>query len=386
MTIVPEAPRGEFERRHERLRAVLRERNIDGVVLTRPQNIYYLSNFRAAPIAAWTSRFHALAVPSNGNPRLIARQLEAESAAVQWTPEPLLWADHEDPYQLLAETIRRDDGWAGLHRVGIEKQFISVAQHDAFVKAVGAVVPDLELVDISGVVESLAANLSNWERDCMRQAATVTSAGMATALSTTTVGAYPYDVVGSIQQAMYGHGQSDFEKSFVAVWSGPRGGLMHDTRTTRQLADGDVATIEIMGVDHHYTTCAQTSVFIGAGAPTPETTKAYELIIDMHNAARAVLRAGVTAGDVFEAADALYRSATGESYFRRIGGSLGLTLFALDLVKDSTAVIADGTPLLVQILVNEPVLLTCTSTVIVTTTGVEELTAAIVSDQLLGSV
>jgi Xaa-Pro dipeptidase len=373
------APSGEeLESRHSRLRGLLERQGLDGAIFTRPQNIYYLSDYRAAPIAAWTSRFHALAVPSAGRPRLVARQLEAAAAALQWTPDPLLYPDHADPYAMLADEVRTEPGWAGADRIGIEKRYLSVAQHESL----ATVLPGTELVDISGEVEALAAELSAWELECMRRAAAVTTAGMDTALATVMAGRYPYDVVGAVQQAMYAHGQSDFEDSFVAVWSGPRGGMMHDTRTTDRFDEGDIVTIEIMGVDRHYTACAQTSMLVGEAEPSPAVADAYELVIAMHAAASGVIRAGVAAGAVFEAADTLYRAATGAHYFRRVGGSLGLTMFALDLVKDSPVVLPLGTPLLVQVLLNEPALLTCTSSVIVTEEGWEELTPPIVSDLL----
>jgi Xaa-Pro dipeptidase len=374
-----EPPEGEYERRHERLRQALHSRALDGAIFSRSANIYYLTNFRASPITAWTARFHVVAVPVEGRPRLVARFLESDSAALQWTPDPILCVDHEDPYQALASALHADSGsWAGLTRLGIEKRFLTVAQLDSLTN----VFPQAEFVDVSGLVEDLASETSDWELGCIERAAAVTTAGMTAALEALVPGHFPYDVLGDVQKAMYAHGQSDFEKSFVAVWSGPRGGMMHDTRTTQQLVDGDVATVEIMGVDRHYFTCAQTSVLVGRGDPSPEVRSAYELVIAMHEAALNTVRGGALAGDVFAAADSIYHASTGHDYFRRVGGSIGLTLFALDLVKDSAAVLPVGTPLLVQVLVNDPVLLTCTSSVVVTPTGHEVLTPSTVDSRL----
>jgi Xaa-Pro dipeptidase len=368
----------ELASRHGRFHEVLERLRLDGAILTRPENIYYLSDYRAASIAAWTARLHALVVPTRGRPRLLARALESRAAAVQRTPEPILWADHEDPYQRLVGALSAEEGWSEVRRLGVEARFLTVAQHSGL----QAVLPGVELVDISGVVEALAERLSPWEVDCVRRAATVTTYGMDAAMASLKVGRYPYEVVAAVQDAMYSAGQSDFEKSFVAVWSGPQGGMMHDTRTTVRLAEGDIATIEVMGVDRHYRTCAQTTVWVGSSDPSDDVRAAYELVVAMHDSARAAVRAGVTAGAVFDAADALYLEHTGEHYFRRVGGSIGLTMFAVDLVRDSPVVLRAGTPLLVQVLVNEPALLTCTSSVIVTETGVEELTPALVADGL----
>ena len=367
-----EIPIVEFTRRGDLMRAALRARRLDAAIVTRPENVYYLSNFRASSIAAWTARFHALVFPVEAPPRLLARALEAESAAMQWTADPMLWADHEDPYPRVAAAALGSRQTHGAPRVGVEKGTLTVSQLDDLVR----VLPGAEFVDITGCIEQLAAELSAAEVDCMRRAAAVTELGMSTALDHIEVGRYPYDVVGAAHQAMYAAGQTDFEKSFVAVWSGPRGGMMHDTRTTRPFAPGDIATVEIMGVDRHYKACAQTSVVLQSETgPAPEVLEARRLVVAMHDAARAVVRAGVTAGAVFDAANAIYRESFGQDYFRRVGGSLGLTMFALDLVKESDAVLLAGTPLLVQTLVTKPVLLTCASTMIVTEAGFEQLTS-----------
>jgi Xaa-Pro aminopeptidase len=371
----------EFERRALRLRMHLREQGLHAAIITRPPNIYYLSNFRASAIASWTARFHALVVPTKGSARLLARSLESESARLQWTPDPLLWDDHEDPYALVAATLR-DEIDDGPLQLGVEKSFLSVAQLEKLMEAL----PRARFTDITGVVEKIAAELSAPEVEYMRRAAAVTAAGMRTALENVKVGAYPYQVVGRAHEAMYAAGQSDFEKSFVAVWSGPRGGMMHDTRTTQQFRAGDIATIEIMGVDQQYLACSQTCVALGS-RPAPAVREAYRMIVEMHDAARAAIRAGAKAGEVFEAANMIYRTRFGRDYFRRVGGSIGLTLFALDLVKDSEVPLPAGTPLLVQMLVNEPVLLTCATTVLVTESGYVELTPRIVwEDESAGPV
>ena len=57
---------------------------------------------------------------------------------------------------------------------------------------------------------------------------------------------------------------------------------------------------------------------------------------------------------------------------------MGLTQFTFDLVKGNQAVLTPGLSLLVQTLVDEPVLLTCASTVTVTESGYEELTTPLI--------
>jgi Xaa-Pro aminopeptidase len=101
----------------------------------------------------------------------------------------------------------------------------------------------------------------------------------------------------------------------------------------------------------------------------------------MHAQATQAVKPGVKSGEIFAAANSVYRATKGVDYYRRCGGSMGLTVFTLDLVKGRQDVLHPGTSLLIQTLVDDPVLLTCASTVMVTETGYEELTQPIIDLQ-----
>jgi Xaa-Pro aminopeptidase len=182
---------------------------------------------------------------------------------------------------------------------------------------------------------------------------------------------------------MYQAGQRDFDMSLVCVWSGPQGGRMHDTMTTEKIKDGDIVTVEVWGVDNHYKAGAQASIYVGSNPPA-NIAAAYDLNAKMHAAAQKAVKAAATAGDVFNGANSVYRPARGADYYRRCGGSMGLTVFTIDLVNGRKDVLQPGVALLVQTLVDDPVLLTCASTVMVTETGCEELTSPLHSLKTTG--
>jgi Xaa-Pro dipeptidase len=360
-------PAHEFEKRLDRLRSKMRNSGLDVLILTRGENIFYASGFRAAHFASWLSELHALVIPMQGAPRLITRALEKEIAKIQWTMSPRLHMDHENPYAIVSDILKETGG--ATKRIGIEERFLKVSQ----LRKLQQQIPGAELVDASGLVEAVAATPSEAESACVRQAARITEIGFQAGINEVREGAYPYEIIGKIHEAMYGAGQRDFDMSLVCVWSGPQGGRMHDTSTTERIRNGDIATIEVWGVDNHYKAGAQASVYVGS-SPPPAIVEAYDLVARMHSSAKEAVRAGVTTGDVFEAASSVYRASRGSDYYRRCGGSMGLTVFTLNLIKGSQDVLAPGVSLLIQTLVDDPVLLTCASTVMVTHNGYEELT------------
>lgn len=365
----------EFEQRHGRIRGRMKEIGVDAAILTRGENIYYGSGYKASHFASWLCELHALVIPADGAPRIMTRSLEREAARIQHTQAPRLYADHENAYDVLVDILKESGNTAA--RLGIEERFLKVSQFKKLQQAL----PGATFVDISGMVEAVAATPSPAESECLRRAAHVTRIGLETGLKAAKAGVYPYEVIGKIHQAMYAAGQRDFDMSLVAVWSGPQGGRMHDTSTTERIAKGDIVTVEIMGVDNHYRAGSQACIYVGDEPPPQPVGDAYRLITEMQTRAKEAVRPGLTANDIYQAGNAPYRAATGSDYFRRVGGSMGLTIFTLDLVKGRQDVLKPGVALLIQTLVDSPVLLTCASTVMVTDTGYEELTKPVLELQ-----
>ena len=357
----------EFENRLNRIREQMINKGLDALLLTRPQNIYYASGFKASHFASQFSELHAMVIPREGEPRIMTRALEKEMARMQWTKDPKLYMDHEDPYQILVRILQESGNLAT--RIGIEERFLTVRQFTRIRQSL----PHAQFLDATGLVESVAANPSKAESECLRSAARITHIGFQKGIEEVREGVYPFEVIGEIHHAMYQEGQSDFDLSLVCVWSGQRGGRMHDTSTTERIKKGDIVTIEIWGVHHQYKVGAQGSIYVGDHPPR-NVIETYTMVADMFVKAREAVRPGAMAGEIYDAANTVYRAARGVDYYRRVGGSMGLTVFTIDLIKGRQDILKPGISLLIQTLVDDPVLITCASTVMVTEDGMEELT------------
>jgi Xaa-Pro dipeptidase len=161
------------------------------------------------------------------------------------------------------------------------------------------------------------------------------------------------------------------------VWAGEKGGRMHDTSTTEKIKQGDIVTVEIWGVHNQYKAGAQGSIFVG-DCPPKQVQETYKIVTDMFMEARDVIRPGLMTGEVYDAANSVYRAARGSDYYRRVGGSMGLTVFNIDLVKGGKDLLKPGLCLLIQTLLDDPMLITCSSTVMVTDKGFETLTEPLI--------
>jgi len=356
----------EYEEREANVRKAMSEKGFDALIVTGPENMYYLSGFRAA-LTSGISPLMAIVVPAKGELKLITRSLEVRAAARQWTKNPVLFKDHEDPFELLAGILRECGAASGV--IGIEETNLSVWRLNRIKMAL----PQAQFKDESGIVKGLAAIPSETEVEYIKKAAEIANIGFQSGIEIIKEGAYSYEVIAEINNAMYRAGQTDTNVSRNWCWAGPEGGCMHDSSLDYRIQGGDLVTIELGGVHNMYRVNAQGTVYVG-NSPSEEIVKTYKMVSDMYKAARDAVKPGAKAGDVYDAVNQVYRHVMGEDYFRRIGGSMSLASFALDLTKGNQQTLNPGVALLVQPLVNEPFLITCAGTILITETGGKELT------------
>jgi len=361
----------EFTERVARVQKAMAERGLDAVLVTRPQNVYYLTGFRSlgAGLAAGMGQIHAALVPAAGTPTLFIRALETKAAAKYcWSAvEP--YRDYEDAYAVIARTLP-----AGARRFGVEYLEITALQMERLRRAC----PSVEVQDVSLLVERLRRVKSPQEIAYTREAGRIADIGMRTAIETVKDGVPIRTVYAEVLRAMLDAGQDDINWPPALIWSGPDGGLMHDTSPEGVIARGHLVTIEITGTCQLYVADAMGTICVGA-APK-EIEQAYEVSVALHDAAQRALRAGATGEEVHAQADQVFREAGYGPYSRRVGGAIGInaqpSLFfeGLNLLKGEATPLEAGMTVLVQPGVDKPAMIIVASTNLITDTGSEELT------------
>lgn len=361
----------EFRARVSRVQRLLAERGLDAGLVTRPQNVYYLTGFRSmgAGLAAGMGQVHAALIPRSGDPVLFMRSLETKAAhKYAWT-EIVPYRDFEDAYAAIAGRLP-----TGAARVGVEYIDITALQLERFRRAC----PTVDVEDVSMLVEGLRRVKSGQELACVREAARLANLGLQAAIDAVREGVRVSTVIAEATRAMYDAGQDDISWPPVLVWSGPDGGLMHDTSLDGVVERGDLVTIEITGDVQLYTADAMGTIC--AGPSSKEVAQGYDVAVALHNAAQATLRSGATGDDVHAAADRVFRAGGHGPYTRRVGGTIGINaqpaLFfeGLNLLKGERGALERGMTVLVQPGVDTPGMIIVASTNVITDGGYEELT------------
>lgn len=361
----------EFQGRVERIQKAMAERKLDAFLVTRPQNVYYLTGFRSmgAGLAAGMGNIHAALVPASGTPTLFVRALEARTAAKYCWTEVEPYRDYEDAYAAIARRLP-----TGTRRLGIEYLEITALQLERLRRAATAV----ETPDVSGLVEAVRRVKSTREIEYSREAGRIADLGLHAAIEAVKDGVRVATVVAEATAAMYEEGQDDVNWPPVLVWSGPEGGLMHDTALEGVISSGHLVTLEVTGTRELYVADAMGTICVGASSKAIE--EGYATAVALHDAAQRALRAGVSGHDVHAEADRVFQAAGHGPYARRVGGAIGInaqpSLFfeGLNLVKDEATRLERGMTVLVQPGVDRPAMMIVASTNLVGQDGFEELT------------
>ena len=108
---------GEFKTRLKNVRTKMRAKDIDMMLVTGPENIYYLTGYRTTGYYV----YQALVVPANGEPQFVVRRLEFTNVqSLSWIKKGYAVADTESYFEATASCI---EGLGGARaRIGFDDQ------------------------------------------------------------------------------------------------------------------------------------------------------------------------------------------------------------------------------------------------------------------------
>lgn len=310
-------PLAEYERRLQELRERMQERLLDAVVISDPENLFYLTGHQTTGY----SYFQALVVPLDGEPVAITRELEASNIEHRtWVELSRCYTDTGDAIQELFSTIK-DLGLEHKY-VGYERNsyFFPAYQQDRFHYHMQA--GKGNLLDCYGIVEEGRICKSEVEIELMRQAAKTTEAGMQAAINAVQVGATENDVAAQACAAMFRAG-SDYPAVLPYVTSGPRSMIGHATWEGRTIQPGEHVFLEMAGCVRRYHTAMMRTVVLGEQSAAMQSAE--RTMIEALDAAHELVRPGVMVTDVDKCVrDIICQNDVGAKLITRVGYSIGI--------------------------------------------------------------
>ena len=365
---------GEYESRIRKVREGMEINGLDVLVIHSPENIYYLSGYQT-PGYYW---YQALILPLNSEAIFIAPPHEAALIPeFSWVEDSRVYPDTSDWAQVTGEILKE----LGLTRsaIGLEtkSRFLTVD----FYQSIQSLLPDSQLNDGSGIVESCRLIKSASEIEYMREAAEVSSRGMKAGIKAVIEGASELEVAAAVHSELDMAG-SEYTGLPAFITSGARSHLVHATWSPKQIDSGDLVFMEIPGSVNRYHAAQSRSVFVGE--QTQKLMEANRVATEALETAKASMKQGVAASSVFKAGSSVINEANiGYKQGRRIAYGIGTAfppgwdegdIFSINIDESRPLLPGMCFHLITTMRVPGLGAIGCSDTVLVTDEGVETLT------------
>lgn len=304
---LPEFPDEEYQARLEKVRQHMAEHELDALLVTQPENIFYLSGLNHQGFFA----YHALIVPLDGELYLTTRQMEHRTIEDQVGSRAIFmgYADSADPARITCEALVLAGAANG--RIGIEKGSLSFPPR--IYERILERLPEAEWRDASELVNDLRLVKSPLELAYTREAARVTDAMMRAAIGTAAPGVNEMEVAAEVHRAMILAG-GEYPGFGPFIRPTPRIHQEHTTWRDRRLRSGEALFLEMAASVHRYHAPMGRFVFIGDCPARSEKIEA--VCVEAFDAVVRAIRPGALASEVYQAwQDVVDRA--GLSHYRR---------------------------------------------------------------------
>jgi Xaa-Pro dipeptidase len=303
----------EFNRQRAReLIEHLRRDGFDALLLFPGPNISYYTGFSIG----LSERPATALIPVNGDPVFIVNQLEEELRGQSpWFSEKAIWLEHDDPIQILANTIK--ERGLGASKIGIPEE-----APWGWVNRLQAALPETRLVDASEQIGHTRMIKTPQELDWIRMACHITDRALETGFSRLHTGMTEAELADVLTSEMrhLGGGQS-----FPGVLFGERAALPHGIPGDRRLKPGDGVLVDMGCTFHGYWSDITRTVFYGE--PSERQRELYDVVLRANRAAFAAIKSGATCESIDVAARRVIEDAGYGKYFiHRLGHGIGLQI------------------------------------------------------------
>lgn len=283
------------------LRDYLREQGLDGVVVSKPENVYYFSGFTGDD---------AMLVISRNVAKLVTDFRYVEQAAVE-APDYQIKKQSKGIYKRVAEIISED----GLTKVGFEGGSLSVDGHRKITRHL----KEIKDVDFSCSVglDELRQIKSEEELACLRRAMGIGDEAFEYILTYIRPGVSEHDVAAALENVMRQKGSQ--RPSFATiVASGKRGSLPHGTATEKLINVGEFVTMDYGAVYKGYHSDMTRTVCVGTA--DAKQRHVYDTVLKAQELGLSLVQAGASGKGVDEQ---VRRQIDAAGYGRYFGHGLG---------------------------------------------------------------
>ena len=292
----------------ERIQEILKERGLDGLLLTDEKNQRYAAGFAFTDGAVLVGREKAWLITDS-------RYIEAaeKNAAAGVT----VWLyDRQRP---LMERLKAAIREAGMERLAAEDGKLSHREYLAYEQALG-----MALLPAGELMAKLRAAKTEEEIGAMRAAQAIAERALEEVLPLIRPGMTEKQVMAELVYRTLRHGSEGNSFDPIVV-SGPNTSLPHGVPGDRVIQRGDFVTMDFGCLKEGY--CSDMTRTVAVGEASDEMRNVYDIVLKAQLAGIAVARAGIPGKEIDAAARKVITQAGYGPYFGHgFGHSLGLDI------------------------------------------------------------
>ncbi len=294
-----------FSDRRRAIRAFLRGEGLDALLITKPENWYYLTGF--------TGESGALVVSRSGSTLItdgrFTTQARTEAKRVR------LFTQKGSLAHSTGQLLRSNR----LRSIAYDPAGITVSQLRLLKKATGR---RQNWIGIEGTVEGLRLRKALPEINCIRLAAALAGEVLEGALRLLKPGVRELEIAAEIEYQMRRRGASGPAFETIVAF-GERSALPHARPTDRKLRKNELVVLDLGAILGHYCSDITRTVFVGR-APA-RIREWYQAVLEAQAGAIPIIQAGVSCGEVDAAARRVLEShGLGRYFVHSTGHGLGL--------------------------------------------------------------
>ncbi len=293
-----------------RLRALMAENKLDGMLITQPENRRYLSGFTgSAGVFIVTAERQAIATD-------FRYYEQVQSQCPEWE---LIQVGYDFVDKML--DVLCDLGLGGLS-VGFEAGHVSVDQLLSWERALKA---HVRLINTTQMIEDMRMSKDDGEIQAIRRAVALADEALAHIYDWIQPGMSERQVAWELESTMRTRDAAavSFE---IIVASGPNGALPHYRPTDRVIQAGEPVVMDLGCVVDGY--CSDVTRTVCLGAPKDDKyLKIWDLVLRAQERAEAGMKAGITGVDGDKLArDVIEEAGYGDYFGHGLGHGVGLAI------------------------------------------------------------
>lgn len=285
------------------LQTKLDHESIDGLLITNPYNLRYITNFTGSSGVAIVTKDKALFITD----------FRYTEQATKQSPEFTVIEFRSS----IQDEVRKQVEKLGIQSLGFEKNDLSFAVWDQYKQAIKA-----DFIPTAGIIEDLRMIKTADELAIIREAADIADLAFKHIIEFIAPGKTEIEVANELEFFMRkcGATSSSFD---IIVASGVRSALPHGVATDKVIEKGDFVTLDYGALHKGYISDITRTVAVGE--PSDQLKEIYQIVLDAQLKACEQLKPGMTGIEADALArDYIVEKGYGDYFGHSLGHGIGL--------------------------------------------------------------